>query len=146
MPGPIDRRFPRMYAIDSSRVPEGIAAFANEVCVRCHCRVAYDIELELMHFYYSDLSAGFLQLEAVRPDGSYAIHKLNIQDIVEWIQRGKIERARKDRIEARNKAAEEAAQENAMNRFLDDRRPDVQHYAAFLQRQRRGLGQRIFVN
>ncbi len=60
MPGPVDKRFPRLYAIDDPRVPDGIAVFANEVCVRCQCRVAYDIKLELMHFYYSEADAGIL--------------------------------------------------------------------------------------
>lgn len=146
MPGPIDRRFPRLYAIDDPRVPGPVADFAREVCVRCQCRVAYDMKLEQFHFYYSDIESGILQLEAIRPDGSLAIWKHNVQDIVEWIQRGKIERFRKDLIEKRNKAAEEAETENAMDKFLDDCRPGVQHYAAFLERSRRGWGQRIFVN
>ena len=145
MPGPIDRRFPRLYAIDSTRVPEAVADFARRICIQCQCRVAYDIKFEQLHFYYRDIDSGILQLEAIRPDGSIAIYKQSVQDIVEWIQRGKIARALKDRIEARNKAAEKAADEKQQRVFLDERRPDALHYAAFLGRRRRGLGQRIFV-
>ena len=146
MPCLIDSRFPRLYTLDSARVPEAVADFARRVCVQCRCEVAFDIEYEQLHFYYENsIDAGILQLEAIRPDGSIAIYKQSVQDIVEWIQRGKIERAAKDRIEARNKAAEKAAAERQQRVFLDERRPDALHYAAFLGRRRRGLGQRIFV-
>ena len=145
MSGPIDNRFPRIYSLDSPRVPKPVAEFAEQVCLRCWCHAGYDIKLEQLHFYYDDVSAGFLQLEGVRPDGSIGIYAHNVQDVVEWIQRGKIEKREKQLIDARNEAAEEYAQQARVDASMAERRPDAEHYAAFLMRQRRGLGQRIFV-
>lgn len=145
MSGPIDNRFPRIYSLDSSRVPKPVADFAREICRRCWCHCGFDIKYEQLHFFYDDVAAGFLQLEAIRPDGSYAIYKHNVQDIVEFIQMGKIERREKDRIEQRNREAEEKEKERVQSAFLAERRPCAVHHAAFLMRQRRGLGQRIFV-
>jgi hypothetical protein len=145
VPGCVDNRWPELLAMDDERVPPEVREFAAQVCERTWCSACWQANYSEVHFYYAEPDSGVMSLEGVRPDGTIGIWSHGVDDIVQAIQTGKFERAKKDRIDAQKKEIEENERQALMNKLMDNRRPGAIDYAAFLDRRRRGLGQRIFV-
>jgi hypothetical protein len=138
----IDRRFPFMVSLDrpvpglSDSDRRAARAAASAVCSRTGVRAAFDIARGKVYFYWRDLTRGVHSVRYAGP-GSLAPHV--VDDIVRYIQLGTVPRRIKDRWAAEQERAERQESEAGFDRYLEDKRPEVEKRLRYAG-QKRGMG------
>lgn len=129
-----DRRYPFMAPLDRADVPRDTRAMAREVASRTYTNCFVNTIKKTLLFCYGN-----------EPGGGPLVVKFHqcrtgadADDMVRYINLGKMRRRDKDRIAVSSELMEQHEREEANGRLLADRRRDALNYAGFLDRRRRG--------
>jgi hypothetical protein len=135
---PIERPVPALSPWELADARRIGRAVASRTGTRCFYNAAKG---RLMWVYGAEPGGGPLAVDFKRRDGgSYHYHAGDIDDMVGYINRGKISRREKDRIAANDAAAEASDKEQQQGRSFDKDRREIENYADFLDKKRRGTG------
>lgn len=132
---PIDRELPGLSPWDqreARRIGREVAKRTGTTCFY------HGIKGKLFWVYGQEPGGGPLGIEFKTEHGCKRFHAGEVDDMVAYINLGKMERRRKDRIAASDAAADESEKEQEQGRTLDRDRKSIEDYADFLGRKRRG--------
>ena len=133
---PIERQVPALNAWELANARD----IAGPVCRRTGTRCFFlENTGSLLFCYDSEPHGGPLILAFKTATGTRNYHGGDIDDMVRVIQMGKLSAKEKRKVLARNAEVERWGKEDAMNKHLDERRPDALSYAGFRSRKRRGV-------
>jgi len=119
---------------------------AEAICRRCGLHACYNAKFRNVMFHHGDQFGGPFTLAAFHPDGNEKVWgDVDIDNAVEFIQRGYIPRDQKDRIAARNTWLEECERKNAVQQHTQNRAPEAKSRLGFNDRKRRGVQKVISV-
>ena len=136
----IDSRYPNIVELSrASAVPQRLVRVARSIASRTNTSVAWNRRTSQFWFYYAEPDSCVFACKA-SPGPGYFLREEDEDDIVRLIGMGRMKRSHKDRITAANQAAEEHEREESVGRTFGDREHDIESYAAFLDRRRRGVG------
>ena len=146
-----DRRYPAMFPVDGRSLPglsscdaKAAKRLGDAISTRTGTRCYYNARSgKLLFCYDAEPHGGPLLIPFKNPDGTIKDHRGSIDDMVHYINFGKMSRAEKDRIERNNEAAVEAEKVQAQGRFSEGNRKNALDYAAFKSRRRRGVAKTI---
>lgn len=140
-----DNRYPHCHPIDGplpSLSPEhawSARLVGKAVALRTGTNCFYvSTTGKLLWVYGNEPAGGPLQVPFRTKDGIVNYTAGVIDDMVEWVQRGKVSAREKQRVALSNQKSQEHDNAEARGRFLADRRPEALKRAEYLDRKRRG--------
>lgn len=140
----LDRRFPWLCRIQNAPLDtsERVSAvrFADAVARRTGTEYVWNSNSGGVFFHYGSIDRPAFEFP-FKPVGerTYRVTDSDVDDVVRFIQMGKLPAETKDRIARENQVAEKNAKEQEQGRELDRRRKSAEDHAAFLERRRRGV-------
>lgn len=146
-----DRRYPSMFPVDGRHLP-GLSnddirrakRLGDAIATRTGTRCFYNARNGKLLFCYGDEPhGGPLMVPFKNPDGTIKHHEATVDDMVHYINYGKMPREAKDKIESDRLASEERAKVQEQGRFSDGNRKNALDYVAFKDRRRRGVAKTI---
>lgn len=147
-----DNRFPFMIPVDGRPIP-GCSELERVALVRL-CDILRR-RTGLHPFLNTRTGRVLLSVTTCPEGGPVAIPWKNgttvkkyenhdIDDVVSYVNMGKMSRRDKDAISAKNKAAQEHAKTKHVERMHEERLPDVKDHLSFLDESRRGVRKTIY--
>lgn len=140
-----DRRYPHCFPIDGplpNLSPDhawSARLVGKAVASRTQTNCFYvSTTGKLMWVYGAEPAGGPLIVPFRTRDGILSYDNGAIDEMVRYINLGKMPRAQKDRIAASTAASEEHDRQERNGQWLADRRPDMERKAEHLDRKRRG--------
>lgn len=125
----LDNRFPNMVSLSSTDLPgldaaraREARALADEIQRRTGRYVAFNRDTGGLYVYLkaSEIDTGIIEFAYAKRDGrGFRLERKDLDDACRFINRGKMPRALKDRIERENKEAEKREAEQRRGRFCD---------------------------
>lgn len=133
---PVDGRSLPGLSVDQERMARRIGdSIAGRTGTKCFYN---QISGKLLFCYDVEPHGGPLVIPFRNKDGTIKDHRGTIDDMVTYINFGKMPREMKDKIESDRASSEQKDAEQARGRFSDGNRKNALDYADFLGRKRRG--------
>lgn len=145
-----DSRYPNMFRLgDAPGLDAATRAEARRVAAAICNRVdglkcSYNVKTGGLFFHYTvEPDSGPTEIPFVKGDSHFNYAPHEIDNVVRYVNMGRIGRKAKNKIIARNEQLEAWRVKDANEAHKAERRPSARNYATFLDQRRRGVTKKI---